>query len=201
MEQESKGLKYLNIVNGSIQNKTYSFAIFTIIVVAILVAGAIRPTVQKILQINKEIAQKRIVNEQLANKTNALATLTNQYQSRVADFNTLAMLYPSQGNYSLLMSNIEEISQSNGYTLTGINFGSTEKINLGTNVLKPWSIRLSIKGSKANFVKYLQQLEEMPNFPRIMRVSFSNTTDKKGLTAYSVELLIYRIEQPNFYVQ
>ncbi|MCC7289741.1 hypothetical protein IT417_00590 [bacterium] len=199
MEQSTKGLNYLNVINGSIQTKTYSFAVFTIIVVIVLVAGAIRPTVTKIGQINKEIKVKRQINEQLETKTNAIASLTNQYADNKANIDTLPLVFPSQGNFSLLMSNLEVMAKNNGFNLVGINFGAGDKVNLGITTLKPWSVRMTVKGNRANFIKFLEQLEAMPMFPTIIRVTYSNTVDDDGLTPYTIEMRIYKLNESTFY--
>lgn len=200
MDNSSKGLKYLKLVNGSVQSKTYTFAIFTILVVIVLIAGAIRPTIVKISQINNDIKVKRDIDKQLGSKLDALASLTNDYATKKDELDALPLLFPSQGNFSLVMSNIEEISKKNGFNVLNINFGSTEKINLGTKVLKPWAVKVTVTGSKANFVKYLAELEAMPMYPRINKVSFTQSADNNGAIQYSVELLLYRLEDPKFYL-
>lgn len=199
MDNSSKGLKYLNIVGTTVQSKTYSFAIFTMIVVIVLIGGAIRPTIIKISQINNDIKVKKETNQQLENKIDALASLTNQYATKKLEIDTLPMVFPSQGNYSLIMSNIEQISKSNGFTVASINFGNTDKVNLGTKVLKPWSVKINVSGDKANFIKYLQELEAMPMYPRINKLSFTQSYENGGRTQYSIELLLTRIEDSNFY--
>lgn len=199
MDNSSKGLKYLKLVNSSVQSKTYTFAVFTIIVVIVLIAGAIRPTIIKISQINNDIKVKRDIDKQLGSKLDSLASLTNDYAVKKTELDTLPLLFPSQGNFSLVMSNIEEISKENGFNVLNINFASTDKINLGTKVLKPWSVKVTVTGSKANFVKYLSELESMPMFPRINKVSFTQSSDNNGALQYSIELLLYKLEDPKFY--
>ena len=202
MEPESKGLKYLEIVNKSVQSRTYSFAIFTVFVVAILLLGAIKPTLGKISQINEEIKQKKIINEQLTNKTNALSSLTNEYYSQSDDMKSLSMVFPSQGNFSLLMSNIENITSEYGFVLQSINFGSPEKVPSSLKVLKPWAIRISVSGSRANLVNFLKDLEELPMFPTVTKVSYSSgARNRSGELSYSIELQIFKIDEPNFYNQ
>lgn len=200
MEQETKGLKYLEIVNKSVQSKTYTFALFTIAVVAILLLGAIRPTLGKIAQIRKEIEQKRIINEQLTNKTNSLASLTNEYYARSDDMKTLALVYPSQGNFSLVLSNIESLANQYGYVLEGINFGAADKVALSTKVLKPWAMKITIRGNKANLINFIKEIEGMPMYPVVNKVSYStNNRNRTGQMVYSIEALIYKVDEPNFY--
>lgn len=199
MDNNSKGQQYLKAINGSVQSRTYTFVVFTIIVVSILIGGAIRPTVSKITQINEEIKIKKVMNTQLAAKLDAIAALTNQSVNENIKLDNLPLIYPSTGNFSLLMSNIDEISKANGYSLQSITFGSSEKIDLSTAVLKPWTARIGVSGTRANFVKYLSQLEQMPMYPRITKVSYSNSANQQGQTSFSIELLIFKIDNSTFY--
>lgn len=196
---KSKAIDYLKIVNGSVQNKTYSFAIFTIVVVIVLLVGAVRPTLLTITKINKDIREKKHIDQQLEVKLNNMGRLSSEYSTLQADIEVLPLIFPVQSNFSLFMSNVEEVSKNNGYTLTGISFGSGQEIPLKLNVLKPWSARLTLTGNRANLIRLLSDYEEMPMFPIVNKVSFSNNDKNEGKTQYSVELLLFKIDDPNFY--
>lgn len=196
---ESKGVGYLKIINGSVQNKTYSFGAFTIIVVIILLVGAIRPTLLTITKINKDIEEKTLINERLDSKLDNLARLNSQYSERRADIDVLPLMFPTQGNFSLFMSNVEDIAKSNGYALNSITFGSPNDIDYKYTVLKPWIARISVTGNRSNIVKLLDAYESMPMFPIVNKLSFSRNSSSSGLTQFSIDLVIFRIDDPNFY--
>ncbi|HRI05607.1 MAG TPA: hypothetical protein PLV59_01545 [Candidatus Dojkabacteria bacterium] len=196
---ESKGVGYLKIINGSVQNKTYSFAVFTVIVVIVLLVGAIRPTLLTITKINKDIEEKTLINEQLDSKLDNLARLNSQYSERNEDIEVLPLMFPTQGNFSLFMSNIETIAKSNGYTLNSITFGSPNDLDYKYTVLKPWIARITVTGNRSNIVKLLSAYESMPMYPIVNKLSFARNASAGGLAQFSVDLVIFRIDDPNFY--
>ncbi|KKR05523.1 MAG: hypothetical protein UT34_C0002G0030 [candidate division WS6 bacterium GW2011_GWF2_39_15] len=195
----SKGIDYLKIINGSVQSKTYSFVIFTVIVVIVLLIGAVRPTLLTITKINKDIKEKKLINTQLDTKLQNLSTLSNQYGSIKSDADTLPLMFPTQGNFSLFMSNIEEISKANGFTLNGINFNKNDDFIMKLKVLKPWSARITVSGKKANIIKLLKAYESMPMYPVVNQLSYSNKQDESNQTTFSINLIVFRIDDPNFY--
>lgn len=200
MERESQGLKLIKVVNGSVQAKTYTFASFTLIVVMVLLIGAIRPTMIKISEIQKEVEAKQVTNKKLDDKIEALSTLSNEYADNKDMFTKLPLVFPSQGNFSLLLSNIDEIAREQGFNLNNINFGQSDKVKLTYNALKPWNVRFSISGSRANLIPFLSKMESLPMFPTITKVSYSLDKEKLGIITFSIEMVIYKLEDQNFYL-
>lgn len=196
---ESKGVGYLKIINGSIQNKAYSFGAFTIIVVIILLVGAIRPTLLTITKINRDINDKTLINERLDSKLDNLSRLNSQYSERSADIKALPLMFPTQGNFSLFMSNVEDIAKSNGYVLNSVSFGNPNEVSYKYTVLKPWMARISVTGNRSNIIKLLNAYENMPMYPIVNKLSFARDSSSSGLTQFSIDLVIFRIDDPNFY--
>ena len=199
MAKQIKSLDLLKIVNGTVQAKTYSFAAFTLIVAIVLIAFAIRPTIVKITEINKEIQEKKTIELQLTNKLSSLATLTNEYARNEADIKSLPLIFPSSGNFSLLLSNLEEISSANGFNLMGISFQNADKFEFNETILKPWSARVTVSGNKANLIKLLSQVEGMPMYPTITKISYTNEVDSSGQYIYSFEIVVFKVDDSKFY--
>jgi hypothetical protein len=195
----SSPIGFLNVINKSNKTKTYGFVAFTLLVVIILIVGALRPTVLTITRINKEIEDKRFINEQLESKLSNIGDLSVQYTDLEDDANTLPLIYPPSGNFSLFMSNVEEISKSFGYSLSGINFGDADGVETDLNALSPFSAKLTVTGKKTNLVKLLQAFESMPMYPVVNQVSYASKTNDDGLTSFSIELIVYETTDPEFY--
>lgn len=200
MEEESKSLNLIKIVSGSVQAKTYSFVTFTIVVLIILLAGAIRPTLIKISEIQKEVKSKQVINKQLESKIEALSKLSNEYAENRESFNVLPLVFPDQGNFSLLLSNIDEISKDSGYNLTSINFGKPDNVKLDYVSLKPWIMKLTVSGSRANLIPFLTKLENLPMYPSINKVNYSVDKENNQTNFFSVEMIIYKLEDESFYL-
>ncbi len=198
-QSSSKGLKYLGIINGSIKAKTYTFAIFTLLVLVVLIIGAIRPTASTISRISGEIKQKQMTDELLDKKLQDLATLGNAYIDIEEDLENIPMIFPAGGNFSLLMSNIDEISKEYGYTLSAISFGDLEDYPTDTVVLKPFSAKVTVAGRKTNLIKLLEAYEAMPMYPKVKQVSFVDKVESNGLMNFSIELLVYHLEDPEYF--
>lgn len=183
------------------KKKSYIFASVTFAISIILVILAIRPTILTITRINSEISRKKIVDTQLDNKIQALSSLDAQYLGIEDNIEDLQLIYPADGNFSLFLSNIEAIVSRNGFDLKGINFDdySGESFDTNSKVLIPWSVRLTVKGRKINFVNLLKDFESLPMYPVVESVSYNSQSDEEGLTSFSITLRIYHIENNNFY--
>ncbi len=196
---QPRALDFVKIINGDTKTKTYSFAAFTLLVTIVLLIGAIRPTVLTITKINGEIQSKTLINQQLETKIKNLGDLNNQYLGITDDVKNLPLVFPTQGNFSLLMSNVDSIATASGFNLSSISFSSSDKLKTKTLVLKPWDARLTVIGSRANIIKLLSALEAMPMYPTITQVSFASNKDISGQTAFNINMSVYKIDDINFY--
>lgn len=199
MEKQARGNDFLKIINGTIQSKTYTFGAATIIIVIVLIAFAIRPTISKIMEERTQISEKKIIVEQLDSKLSAVASLSNEYASNESDIKDLTLTFPAGGNYSLLMSNLDEMASNNGFEMTGANFTVSETPPLSLATLQAWSIGVTVKGNKANIVDFLKKIENMPMFPIVTKFAYSDQRDEDGSSSFSFEIVAYKIADNNFY--
>jgi len=137
----------------------------------------------------------------LEKKIDTLSELDKQYATSKKQFDNLELIFPADGNFSLFMSNIDAITARNGFALMSVNFDNYkgDSFTIGTRVLVPKAVRLSIRGKDSNLINLLRDLEALPMYPVIESVSFSTQTDKDGLSSFSLNLRIYNIENYNFY--
>lgn len=194
--------EYIKIIKESPEKrKAYIFFGVTLIVVIALIVFAIRPTILTITKISKEIKEKQRVNTALEQKITVLSSLDKEYTEHKDGFNSLELIFPDDGNYSLLLSNIESIVSRNGYLLIGINFDEykNENYDMTARYLMPWSLRVTIKGKVINLINLLKDIEALPMYPVIESVSYTSQVDKEGLTSFSINIRVYHIENNNFY--
>ena len=194
--------EYIKMIKESPEKrKSYIFIGVTFAVIALLIVFAIRPTILTITRINREIKNKGIVNTQLDSKIASLNKLDTQYADIRHNLDDFALIYPADGNYSLFLSNIDTVASRNGFVLSGINFSEYDGDNyeINSQALMPWSVRLSVKGRRVNFINFLKDLEALPMYPVIESVSYNTQSDENGLTTFSILLRIYHIENNKFY--
>lgn len=194
--------EYIKLIKESPEKKKgYIFAAITALVAILLIVFAIRPTVLTIIQINTAIKEKNRLNTSLDTKISTLSVLDKQYEELGGDLNDLRLIYPADGNFSLFLANINPVLSRNGFYLNGISFDKyTDKnISFTTKVLAPWSTRISAKGKTSNIINLLKDLEALPMYPVIESFSYSDQKDDAGLTGFSINLRIYKIDNANFY--
>jgi Tfp pilus assembly protein PilO len=202
---ENEGLnttEYIKLIKESPEKKKgYIFAGVTVFVSILLIVFAIRPTIITITQINSSIKEKNRLNTALEAKINTLSALDKQYDEIGSQLDDLALIYPSNENFSLLLANIESVLSKNSFSLVGVDFNkySNKNVTFTPKVLVPWTMQIVAKGNTSNVVNLLKSLEALPMYPVIETFSYSDQKDEKGLTSFSISLRIYKIDNANFY--
>ena len=199
MEKGKTGL--LKVVREISEKKiSYIFTGITVAVAIVLIVGAIRPTVITITRINTEISEKETTEKALIEKINALTELDTQYIGLKDDFEDISLVFPTDGDFSLFMANIDAISSRNGFVLVGLSFAEYKEDNpVATGVLEPWSVRLTIEGKKNDLVNFLKDLESLPMYPVIESVAYSDDGENEEVNSFSIHMRIYHIPIGNFY--
>ncbi len=203
MKRESMNTtEYIKLIKESPEKKkSYIFLGATVIVVIALVIFAIRPTILTISAINKEIKEKERLDDTLGQKITVLTSLDKEYADNKESFDNLELIFPDDGNYSLLLSNIESVVSRNGFSLVGINFDEykSENYDISSKILMPWTMRVNVKGRVINLINLLKEIEALPMYPVVETVSYTSQVDKSGLTSFSMFVRVYHIENNKFY--
>jgi hypothetical protein len=199
-------------ISQSIKAKTYSFAGITLGVIVFLLIFAVRPTLSTITRIITEVNEKKEIDSMLTSKIDSLNALERQFLGDATDpttglksqFKDISLIYPAKGDFSFIMDSIETLCREDGFYVSSINFQSPSssepsEVDNNLNVLRPWKLILSVKGNKANIVNLMQDLESLPNYPVVERMSFSNQTDSSGETVFSLQVKVYKVEEMDFY--
>ncbi len=202
MAQQRKSVGLLATIKESSEKRdSYASFAISLLVSIVLIVFAVKPTISTIIQIKQAVKEKTLVNKQIQDRIDALTKLDTQYQEEESKFNALQMVFPSDGLYVLILSNIESIVSRNGFTLSSVSFDGYDGKNykLQTSVLKPSSLRLSVSGSYSDFINLLKDFESLPMSPVVENLSFSTQRDESGLSSFSLSLRIYGVEQSKFY--
>jgi len=200
-KRKTSKVDILKIIKEASEKKiSYIFAGVTIAVAIILIIGAIRPTVITITRIRSEIAKKETTDKALGEKISALTELDTQYIELKDDFENISLVFPTEGDFSLFMANIDAVSSRNGFVLIGLSFSEYKEDNpITTNILEPWAVRLTVEGKKNNLVNFLRDLESLPMYPVVESLSYSDKTEDEEATSFTVRMRIYHVPINNFY--
>jgi Tfp pilus assembly protein PilO len=194
--------EYIKLVRESPEKKRgYIFAGATIVVSILLIIFAVKPTLSTITQINSSIKEKNRLNIALDSKISTLSALDKQFEEVGTDLKNLKLIYPAEGNFSLLLANIHPILSRNGFYLNGINFDKygDKNVSFTAKVLVPWTVKISTKGKITNVINLLKELEALPMYPVVESFAYTDQKDENGLTNFSINMRIYKIDNANFY--
>ena len=198
----SRKLDYVKIVKEGPSKKAEMISTgLTFIVATLLIVFAIVPTIQTVTDISKEIKKKEQVSEALKNKLAALTSLDGQYNEYKETFDDFTLIFPTSKNFSLLLANMDALVTRNGFSLSSISFSEYggKNYSIATKTLKPYSVRMLVKGEKTYLMNLLKSLEEMPMYPVVENLSYSTKTDEDGNTSYSILIRVYHVDNMNFY--
>lgn len=183
------------------RQSAYGFVVFTIIVVLILGVGAIKPSLDTVSRVNAEIDAKEQTLSALQTKRSSLDALFTQYEEFSDTASDLELIFPSNGDFSLMLGNVENLTREHGFELNSVSFRPLRQQGEEAEytVLQPLLVDMSIQGQPERLVAFLQKLESLPMFPEIVSITYSDDANEQGELIYSVSLKIYEVEEINFY--
>lgn len=199
--QERRQLKYLKFLTDSPSAQTMYYLVgFTILMATLLIFFAVRPTILTISRINGEIKEKKRINEALTKKIDAMSKLDEQYIEFSENLDSLQLIFPTSGNFSLFLSNIEAVVSRNGFALRGVSFSEydADLYDVNSAVLSPWAVQISVIGPESNLNNLFDGLEAMPMYPVIDRFTYGQE-EKEGGKSFSLSMRIYHVENNKFY--
>lgn len=205
IDEAERKVEFVGIAKkGPSKKAEMIFTGLTFIVAVLLIVFAIVPTVRTVTDINKEIKEKERITQALESKIKALNDLDNQFNTNKEIFKDISLIFPSSQNFSLFLANIDAIVTRNNFVLNSIGFSEyketkEEMSKLKLTALSPYSVRLSVKGSKMNLISFLRDLESLPMYPVVESINYTSDIDEQGNTDFSLNLRIYHVENVNFY--
>ncbi len=181
--------------------KTYSFAGVTLIVVAIFLFGAIRPTLVTISRLRTEIKERESIDQILQYKLNTLQALSVDYTEREDNLSFIDDLYPSNSDFSILMANLERITSKYEFTLQSLQIGNEDDANAeqealaDPNALSQVQARMIVEGSRNRLVELVDHIENLPEVPDVERVTFSpsDNEDLSSAVHATIEFYVYKV--------
>ena len=192
-------VSYKDTMKRTLRNpmrKTFTFLGITLILIAVFLMGAIKPTISTIQRIQTEIKTRESVDRQLQTKLNNIQTLQNEYRSKKADLEVIDIYFPANTDYSLVMASLEKITERYGFSLNSLSI-SPQSTSLTGEVypgMEMVSINLNLSGRPADVTKLLKHLEGLPIVPDIVSVSFSpsEAEEENGLVGLSISMNVYK---------
>ena len=190
-----------------INQKKKELAIFlaiTLVVLIVLIAIPIRLMALSVIRINNEIEGKRRIKEQLDTKITNLTQLNTEYQLIREDLKDFMLVFPTQGDYSLFVANLDEICKANYFHLSSVSV-ALQRTTAGSGVnpfevLNVWEVNMGITGRRSDLFDLLEDIESMPMYPTVNVVGYKNELTDVGFFNFNISIKIYGVSKPGMYV-
>jgi Tfp pilus assembly protein PilO len=202
MSKETVSHDAIIIINKK-KKEAILFIIITLVVLVVLVAFPVRLMALSVIKINHEIEGKRRIKERLDKKITDLTLLNTEYQDVKDNLKDFPLLFPTQGDFSLFVANIEEICKSNYFRLESVNVsqqrGGIKTQGTSYEVLNVWDVNVTVVGKRSDLVSLLESFESMPMYPTVVSLTFQNEVDANGFLKFSISMQIYGINKAGIY--
>jgi len=163
--------------------------IFSITAVIFFAVFAIKPTLQTMADLIKEIEDKRALDEQLGQKISSLNTAQNQYQQFSNQFYLLDEAIPKSPQLVEALKLIEKIASDNNLSIQNITMSSVpdelNKAVAGSAKRELLTLNVDVVGDYLTIRDYIEDLMVSRRMIIVDQVNFSlsNNRFQKSLTA------------------
>ncbi len=182
------------------KNKTYSTVVFFLLVISLFAWYAIRPTVQTILYLQREIADKSKVNEQMDLKINSLIEAEAAYESVLEQVPVLKEALPDDPSVLTLLDQIRAIGAEAGASVSAVQVAAspltvtnavdtdTKKAAITKLVPIELPVTITMVGTFPNVHTFLTSLGSMRRLFRFDSISVAQSVDTPTIGAPAGDL-------------
>lgn len=181
------------------KTKVYSTVIFFFLVVSLFGWYAIKPTIQTILYLQREIVDKTEVDKKMDEKINALIEAQAALEDIQNNISIIDEVIPPNPQAVDLARQLNQLALINTASVSAIQISSvpilssTASAKIKTLGVKhaTFPVTVSLEGSYANLSGFLTGLIDMRRIVTIDSIMFSpKKTGKVGTSAFTLQLLL-----------
>lgn len=163
------------------KNKMYSTVIFFFLVVALFGWYAIRPTIQTIIYLRREIIDKKEVNQKMDEKIQSLIAAQALMESNQQRLSLIEDAVPKNPEAIILVKQLRDTALIAGASISAIQVSSVPVTSTQTTAQKTtqtvnhvtFPITITIEGSYQTLMSFLQTLGSMRRVILIDSLTFS----------------------------
>lgn len=195
-------------------NQAYTAIIFSFLAVSLFGWYAIRPTIQTIVALKREIADKTVLNKQMEDKISALIEAQATFGDVEKNLVVISQALPATSDPVAAVAQLQALAQETNVTVTALSLPSLAlapkligKQQSPSPSIASFVVPISVTGTYTNVKNFLQgidalrriiQINSMAFAPRAARVSQSTESATIEATGTMVEvdlkLTVYYME-------
>lgn len=160
-----------------------TFLVLSLLTAAFFSFFAIKPSFKTIGGLIKEIEDKRMASEKLAQKINALSVAQGEYALIQSDLPKVYNVLPKKADFPKLAKQIEYLTGENNSSITALQIQGTRLFGEEKKKLSPLEFNLNITGEYKDLKKFLGDLESLDRIITVDGLTFSKKKRKKEAEA------------------
>lgn len=196
-EQYRKYYHSLEPILAKPKTKAYSTVIFFFLVVALFGWYAIRPTVQTILYLRREITDKNEINQKMDNKIQALIESQALLESIQQRISLISDTVPKNPDAIDVVRQLRDIATTAGASISAVQVASVPAVSTVSAQQAPivqhvgFPITISMEGNYQMLSSFLKSLVAMRRITMIDSISFvPNKKLSADLTTPMINLVV-----------
>lgn len=176
--------------------------ILSIICVLFFAIFAIKPTLETMAQLLKQIDEKKIVDQKLDLKILALGTARQNLSAAADTVKVLDVAVPSTPHFTQLLVVVEKLAVENNVSILSLStpnipLESTSSARLANPVVSSISFTLNLKGTYEDLVAFLRRLQNVQRIIVVDRFDISPQPQDQA-TGTTTSLLQLRVDGRTF---
>jgi Tfp pilus assembly protein PilO len=183
------------------RTRQYTTAVFSFLAVSLFALYAIKPTIQTILYLRKEIQEKTEINKQMENKIAALIEAQSTYQSIEPQLPLVASAMPDNPDALNLVRQLRNLASTTDASISSVSLSSVQltqpegpKKNSSKLMLQELPANIIVSGGYGQMKAFIDSLVQMRRIIHIDSVTFGPATEDSGAKGSNTLQLVLRIK-------
>jgi Tfp pilus assembly protein PilO len=161
------------------ERKTYSLAGITALIVGVFALFVLRPTLLKVVSLNREIKDKKAFLSKIEDKRKTLNNLIAEKQPLSEEIAFFEEDFPTETKGGFLVANMSAIAQKFNLDLMNIEFKTNEVDSTQTETELPQNVDyvqvdMTVEGDTNGIESFTEYLEGFPRILDIRSVNYSS---------------------------
>lgn len=183
------------------KSKNYIGAILTFLAIALFGWYAIRPTVQTIFFLQREIQDKEELNSKMENKIRELIEAQAAYQNIESQLPVLDEAVPQTPNLVETVLSMQTLAENAGATISGIQASEVPLMGeyatasaVKNKNLNDFTLATIAKGSFPQLLNFISELSQIRRIISIESLNFTPATDLESVPSGSASGMLKQLK-------
>ncbi|MBI2622114.1 type 4a pilus biogenesis protein PilO [Candidatus Microgenomates bacterium] len=173
------------------RNSAYFMLILSLFALSFFGIFAIKPTLQTITQLQREITDNNLVYEKLKEKNRNLLTLQSEYKQIEQDLPVVYAALPEQVDAPTFLLKVRTLVNTHNLSVTNLSLGKSSlsgQENVDKKTTNSVTFNLSVSGSYQNIKQFLNELTSLDRLVTLNTIEITPNSSETGENKLSIQI-------------